>query len=81
MTRPSLRKLEIPGANRNKMADAAVFAKSSNRYNSTTYQPISMKLETQTQNDMSILASYQPEVQTGSKMAAAAIFVYPSKRI
>ncbi len=39
-----------------------------------------MKFETQTQNDMTILANYKPEVQTGNKMAAAAIFVYPPKR-
>ncbi len=60
---------------------AAAVAKSSNRYNSTIYQPISMKFETQTQNDMPILASYKPEVQTGNKMAAAAIFVYAPKRL
>ncbi len=65
----------------NKMAAAAVFAKSSNRYNSTIYQPISMKFETQTQKDMPILASYKPEMQTGNKMAAAAIFLYPPKRL
>jgi len=28
---------------------------------------------------MPILASYKPEVQTGNKTAAAAIFVYPPK--
>ncbi len=63
------------------MAEAAVFAKSSNRHNSTIYQPISMKFETRTQNDMPFLASYKPEVQTGKKMADAAIFVYPPKRL
>ncbi len=57
----------------NEMAAAAVFAKSSNRYNSTIYQPISMKFETRTQNDMPILAAYKPEVKTGNKMAAAAV--------
>ncbi len=63
------------------MAAAAVFAKSSNRYNSTIYQPISTKFETRAQNDMPILSGYKPEVQTGNKMAAAAIFVYPPKRL
>ncbi len=62
------------------MAAAAVFAKSSNRYNSTIYQPISMKFETLAQNVMPILASYKPEVQTGNKMAAAAVFVCAPKR-
>ncbi len=65
----------------NKMAAAAVIAKSSNRYNSTIYQPTSTKFEARTQKDMPILASYKPEVQTGNKMAAAAIFVYPPKRL
>ncbi len=63
------------------MAAAAVFAKSSNRYNSITYQPISMKFEKRAQNDMPILASYKREMQTGNKMAASAIFVYPPKRL
>ncbi len=63
------------------MAAAAVIAKSSNRYNSTTHQPISMKFEKLTQNNMPILANYKPEVQTGNKMAAAAIFVYPLERL
>ncbi len=57
------------------MANAAIFAKPSNRNNSTIYQPISMKSETQTQNGMPILASLKPEAQTGNKMAASAIFV------
>ncbi len=61
------------------MAATAVFAKSSNRYNSTIYQPISMKFETRAQNGMPILAGYKPEMQTGNKMGAAAIFVYPPK--
>jgi len=39
-----------------------------------------MKFETRAQNDMPILASYKPEMQTGNKMAAAAIFVYPTKK-
>ncbi len=63
------------------MAASAVLAKSLKRYNSTIYQPILMKFETQTQNDMPILASYKPEVQTGSKTAAAAVFVYAPKRL
>ena len=62
------------------MAAATVFAKSSNSYDSTIYQPISMKFETRAQNDVPILASYKPEMQTGNKMAAAAIFVYPPIR-
>ncbi len=61
------------------MAATAVFAKSSNRYNSTIYQPISTKFETRTQIDMPILASYKPEMQTGNKMAATAISVYQPK--
>ena len=57
------------------MAAAAVFAKSSNRYNSTIYQPNSTKFETKTQNGIPVLANYKPEVRTGNKMAAATIFV------
>ncbi len=63
------------------MAAAAVLAKSLNRYNSTIYQPMSMKFETRAQTDMPILAGYKPEMQTGNNMAAAAIFVYPPKRL
>ena len=57
------------------MAAAAIFAKLSNRSNSGIYQLISTKFETETQNGMNILADYKPEVQTGNKMAAAAVFL------
>ncbi len=59
----------------NKMAAAAIFTKPSNSYNLADYQPISMKFEAPIQNDISILANNNPEVQTGNKMATAAIFV------
>jgi hypothetical protein len=40
----------------NKMAATAITAKSLNRYNSTIYQPISVKLETQTCAKMTCVA-------------------------
>jgi hypothetical protein len=57
------------------MAAAGIFAKPSNCYNSIIYPPISTKFERQTQNIMPILEGCKPEVRTGNKMAAAAIFV------
>ena len=57
------------------MAAAAIFAKRSNSYNLIIYHPISPKFEMQAQNGIPVLEDYKPEVQTGNKMAAAAISV------
>ena len=49
-------------------------------YNSVIYQPISTKFETQIQNETPTITNLKPEVQTGNKMAAAAIFAKRSNR-
>ena len=48
-------------------------------HNSTNFQPILMKFDTQVHIDMPNLKISKPEVLAGNKMAAAAIFAKINK--